>query len=106
VRDLTINVNSNGTGIDVDHQLNYSVIEVHINSITGAGNGVVGLDLKESDGTGRIGIRNTIHVTTGIVNQLPDTIVDLPTGWSTTPKNTTSDVIINGRQYYPPTDEF
>ena len=98
IRDVRLQVNSGGTGIAVTNQtLNYSVIDVLING------GSAGVDLKEGS-TGRIGIHNVIHVRTGVVR--PTTIVDLPTGWSTTPKNTTNDVQINGVRYYPPTDEF
>jgi hypothetical protein len=110
IRDVTITCANGSKGIVVANQaLNFSTINVHINSTSGAGNNVIGIDLKKDDGTGMIGAKNVVHVTTGnsAANQLPETVVDLPTGWNPdTVKNTTNDVIINGRRYYPPSDEF
>jgi hypothetical protein len=80
------------TGFDADDTLNDCWIQLVISDCT------TGIDLNDS-GTGRIGERNFIWVST--LNCT--TSYDLPTGWQfTTPVPTTNRVFINGVQFYPP----
>jgi hypothetical protein len=106
-REIVCVLNSGAKGVVATGALKRSVIEAHIEENGDSVTATVGLDL--SDAT--IGTSNRIYVTTGNISEgrQPDTIVDWPdsaSDWTTTPKNTTSEVYINGRRYYPPADEF
>jgi hypothetical protein len=101
-------LDSDTKGVVVTGALKNSVLDLHVEESADSGiTGTVALDV--SDGT--IGDYNRIYVTTGNISggRQPDVIVDWPDSaadWTTTPKNTTSEIYINGRRYYPPTDEF
>lgn len=94
LRDVVVDSygNAEGVGIEVKTTLTNCRITAHI-----AG-GAVGLDFT----SGGIGASNVIRLTTSNGTVTPAL---LPPGWSTTPKKTTSDVRVNGVQFYPPRDE-
>lgn len=95
IRDVTVASwgNDKSTGIVVDGLLTACKITAHV---TGGNKGI------EFTAKGAIGPNNVIRLTTSNGTVTPAL---LPPGWSTTPKKTTSDVRVNGVQFYPPRDE-
>lgn len=62
--------------------LDNSVIELHVDALNSGANGIVAVDLKEDNGTSRLGANNTITITGGAgVWSAPETYVDLPDEW-------------------------
>lgn len=97
VKDVTIDSYNNplGVGIDVNANLSGCYIKAHISG------GAVGIDFT---GYGFVnGTGNYVDITT---SHSSNPAIIPPSGWTTTPKTTTNFLRVNGRMYYPATDEF
>jgi hypothetical protein len=86
---------SNTVGIDANVTISDSTIIATFIGGDNVGSGNVCIDLKEDNGTSRLGERNYIRITTRNWTGA-DTDIDLPTSWSTS--NT---IIVNGQPRTP-----
>ncbi len=74
-----------GSGGAPVQQINYSVIDIHVYG------GAIALDLRNNDGSSRIGNRNTIRIRTPTSPAPPVRTLDLPASWT----YSTNDIEVN-----------